>query len=197
MLGCPIGPLDFCNESFRSRVDKIQSSLSALRDLEDSQLETTLLRSCLALRLHFGLVDVRSGYFTRKCTVIMTIAAYLGVKHNYSGGGSEENSAMIFNGKTSRNLRRQDAGSLCAMLSARMQNPSSSYKILKEMQWNTWILKGVCWITAKGCNSYKQRQQVSFSFSLHLNNCYCFHCCYLQYQKMFCRVLESIYHLLM
>ena len=74
--------------------------------------------------LHFGLVDVRSGYFTRKCTVIMTIAAYLGVKH--SGGGSEENSAMIFNGKTSRNLRRQDAGSLCAMLSARMQNPSSS-----------------------------------------------------------------------
>ena len=47
--GCPIGPLDFCDESFRSRVDKIQSSLSALRDLEDSQLETTLLRSCLAL----------------------------------------------------------------------------------------------------------------------------------------------------
>ena len=48
LLGCPIGPVDFCEASFHHRVSKIQTTLGLLRDLEDSQLETTLLRSCLS-----------------------------------------------------------------------------------------------------------------------------------------------------
>ena len=49
VLGCPIGAQNFCEETFQKRVDKIKPSLSVLRDLEDSQLEITLLRSCLTL----------------------------------------------------------------------------------------------------------------------------------------------------
>ena len=49
LLGCPIGPPDFCEEVFRSRLVKVRASLGALRDMGDSQLETSLLRSCLAL----------------------------------------------------------------------------------------------------------------------------------------------------
>ena len=49
LLGCPIGPPDFCEEVFQARVEKLKVSLGALRDMGDSQLETTLLRSCLAL----------------------------------------------------------------------------------------------------------------------------------------------------
>ena len=42
-------PPDFCEEVFRSRLVKVRASLGALRDMGDSQLETSLLRSCLAL----------------------------------------------------------------------------------------------------------------------------------------------------
>ena len=49
LLGCPIGPPDFCEEVFQARLAKLKVSLGALRDMGDSQLETTLLRSCLAL----------------------------------------------------------------------------------------------------------------------------------------------------
>ena len=49
LLGCPIGPSSFCEEVLQERVGKIKGSLERLRDLSDSHLETTLLRSCLAL----------------------------------------------------------------------------------------------------------------------------------------------------
>ena len=49
LLGCPIGPPTFCEDVFLRRVSKIKASLDSLHDLEDSQIETSLLRSCLAL----------------------------------------------------------------------------------------------------------------------------------------------------
>ena len=49
LLGCPIGPPAFCDEVLQGRVRKIRESLERLHDMQDSHLETTLLRSCLAL----------------------------------------------------------------------------------------------------------------------------------------------------
>ena len=48
LLGCPIGPPSYCEEVFGGRVAKVKSSLGALGDIADSQMETSLLRSCLA-----------------------------------------------------------------------------------------------------------------------------------------------------
>ena len=48
LLGSPIGPADFCDPIVGKRVDKIKAAVSNLRFLEDSQMETTLLRSCLS-----------------------------------------------------------------------------------------------------------------------------------------------------
>ena len=48
LLGCPIGPPSFCEEILGRRVDDIKEALQVLRSMEDSQLETALLRSCLA-----------------------------------------------------------------------------------------------------------------------------------------------------
>ena len=48
LLGSPIGPADFCDPIVGKRVDKIKAAVSNLRFLEDSQIETTLLRSCLS-----------------------------------------------------------------------------------------------------------------------------------------------------
>ena len=49
LLGCPIGPPSYCEEVLQSRITKVRESLVALHDMRDSHLETTLLRSCLAL----------------------------------------------------------------------------------------------------------------------------------------------------
>ena len=49
LLGSPVGPISFCEDIFSKRVSKIADTLSKLADLEDSQMETALLRSCLAL----------------------------------------------------------------------------------------------------------------------------------------------------
>ena len=49
LLGSPIGPADFCEASARCRVEKIRAAEAKIRVLEDSQMETTLLRSCLSL----------------------------------------------------------------------------------------------------------------------------------------------------
>ena len=49
LLGCPVCPPDYCEEVFRGRLAKLRVSLVALLDMGDSQLETTLLHSCLAL----------------------------------------------------------------------------------------------------------------------------------------------------
>ena len=49
LLGCPIGPSTFCDFTFSKWVEKVKESLARLPDLQDSQMETALLRSCLAL----------------------------------------------------------------------------------------------------------------------------------------------------
>ena len=49
LLGCPIGPPDYCEEVFGARLSKLKQSLGALHGIGDSQVECTLLRSCLAL----------------------------------------------------------------------------------------------------------------------------------------------------
>ena len=49
LLGCPIGPPSYCEEIVQARITRIWECLAALHDMQDSQLETTLLRSCLAL----------------------------------------------------------------------------------------------------------------------------------------------------
>ena len=43
------GPPSYCEEIVQARITRIRESLAALHDMQDSQLETTLLRSCLAL----------------------------------------------------------------------------------------------------------------------------------------------------
>ena len=48
LLGSPIGPSSFCESVVSKRVKKIESAVSNLKDLEDSQMEATLLRSCLS-----------------------------------------------------------------------------------------------------------------------------------------------------
>ena len=49
LLGCLIGLPSFCEEVFHKRVSKVRPCMGALKDLNDSQLECTLLRSCLTL----------------------------------------------------------------------------------------------------------------------------------------------------
>ena len=47
---------EFCESSTLRRVEKIRMAVSRLHDLEDSQMETTLLRSCLSLpKFNFAL----------------------------------------------------------------------------------------------------------------------------------------------
>lgn len=48
LLGCPAGPPDLCEEVFNARLRKLKVSQGVLLDMSDAQLETTLLRSCLA-----------------------------------------------------------------------------------------------------------------------------------------------------
>ncbi len=50
LVGCPIGPPEFCEIRVdKIKVDKIKLSLNLLHTLQDSQAQTILLRSCLAL----------------------------------------------------------------------------------------------------------------------------------------------------
>ena len=66
LLGCPIGPPSFCEEVLQARVAKIRECLDVLRDLGDSQLETTLLRSCLALpKLSYALRTCPPSHFSQ------------------------------------------------------------------------------------------------------------------------------------
>ena len=60
LLGCPIGPSSFCDFTFSKRVEKVKESLARLLELQDSQMETALLRSCLALpKVSFSLRHAR------------------------------------------------------------------------------------------------------------------------------------------
>ena len=49
LLGSPIGPVEYCEAVFQQRIQKVHDAVSRLGDLQDSQMECTLLRSCLAL----------------------------------------------------------------------------------------------------------------------------------------------------
>ena len=49
LLGCPIGPPSHCEAAVSERIKGIQRTLTKLADLQDSQMETTILRSCLSL----------------------------------------------------------------------------------------------------------------------------------------------------
>ena len=56
LLGFPIVPPSFCVSSVHHRVAKLKSILSLLPSLEDSQIENTLLRWCLAFpKINFAL----------------------------------------------------------------------------------------------------------------------------------------------
>ena len=56
LLGAPFGSPSFCTSSILRRVQKIQGILGSLKDLQDSQIQTTLLCSCLALpKISFAL----------------------------------------------------------------------------------------------------------------------------------------------
>ena len=50
LLGSPIGPPSFCESRVFSRMRKVEALLAHLPDLQDLQMETTLLRSCLSLQ---------------------------------------------------------------------------------------------------------------------------------------------------
>ena len=49
LLGSPIDPPDYCASAIQERVEKVKAILCSLPDLQDSQYESTLLRSCLSL----------------------------------------------------------------------------------------------------------------------------------------------------
>ena len=61
LLGSPISSDCFCEASILDRVAKIQRALGCLGDLEDSQVQTTLLRSCLSLLKPYGIVCLLSS----------------------------------------------------------------------------------------------------------------------------------------
>ena len=63
LLGSPVGPPSFCEESVLKRVRKVQVVLDRLPDLQDSQMESTILRSCLALpKVSFALRTCPPGH---------------------------------------------------------------------------------------------------------------------------------------
>ena len=63
LLGCPIGPSSFCDSIFSKRVEKVKQSIAKLPDLQDSQMEMALLRSCLALpKVSFSLRSCPPDY---------------------------------------------------------------------------------------------------------------------------------------
>ncbi len=45
LLSCPIGPPTYCDSVLLAKVDKMKETISVLKDMRDSQVETTLLRS--------------------------------------------------------------------------------------------------------------------------------------------------------
>ena len=56
LLGCPVGSPSFCRSFVLKRVEKIGTCLQRLPDLQDSQMESTLLRFCLSLpKISFSL----------------------------------------------------------------------------------------------------------------------------------------------
>ena len=63
LLGSPVGPPNFCVSSLLRRVSKVQDMLAHLQDLQDSQMQTALLRSCLSLpKIAFSLRTCAPDY---------------------------------------------------------------------------------------------------------------------------------------
>ena len=63
LLGCPIGSPTYCASSVHRRVQKVEEILHLLPDLEDSQMEATLLQACLALpKISFALRTCPPNY---------------------------------------------------------------------------------------------------------------------------------------
>ena len=46
LLGCPVDPPSYCEGELQARVGQINERLTVLHDLNDSHMETTLLRFC-------------------------------------------------------------------------------------------------------------------------------------------------------
>ena len=56
LLGSPFGSSSFCTSSILKRVQKVHDTLISLKSFQDSQIQCTLLRSCLALpKISFAL----------------------------------------------------------------------------------------------------------------------------------------------
>ncbi len=49
LLGFPVGPPEYYEEVFQTKLAKLQTTLDAVHEMGDSQMEATLLCSCLAL----------------------------------------------------------------------------------------------------------------------------------------------------
>ena len=63
LLGTPIGPPTYCEEIMLKRVRKLQDMLEHLADMQDSQMEAAILRSCLALpKVSFALRSTPPGH---------------------------------------------------------------------------------------------------------------------------------------
>ena len=101
LLGSPMGPSSYCESVVSTSVSKVQDMLSRLRYLEDSQMETTLLWSCLALPkvayvLHTcppSLIPKALGSFDSG----MLSAILLGVRH-LTGHGWRPLSHLVWDG---------------------------------------------------------------------------------------------------
>ena len=70
LLGCPVGPPPFCNTILLQRVEKIREFLKKLPDLQDSQMESTLLRHCLSLPKIFYSLRTCPPDFVREATTV-------------------------------------------------------------------------------------------------------------------------------
>ena len=63
LLGSPVGSSAHCLLSVLRRIEKLQEVLAKLGDLQDSQMETSLLRSCLSLpKVAYALRTCPPGY---------------------------------------------------------------------------------------------------------------------------------------
>ena len=89
LLGSPIGPASHCESTVLKRVKKVQKILTKLGDLQDSQMETTLLRSCLALpKVAFALRTSPPSH-TQQATVVFD-NALLEALSDLAGGSLPE-----------------------------------------------------------------------------------------------------------
>ena len=68
LLGCPIDPASLCEGVLQDSVAKIRESLEILHEMDDSQLETTLIRSCLVLPKFYYLIRTCPPIYISRAT---------------------------------------------------------------------------------------------------------------------------------